>query len=58
MIEREKGKDHERVKEKTLGQPTAVKERKGGRMAASMRGQQRHVAMRVRGKGGYRKKPL
>jgi hypothetical protein len=61
MIEREKAKDHERVKEKTLGQPVVVKERKGGNMASSTRGKQRQVGTRVRGRkeeGGYRKKPL
>jgi hypothetical protein len=41
MIERNKGKDHERVKEKALGQLVAIKEMKGGRMATSMRGQHR-----------------
>jgi hypothetical protein len=37
MIKREKGEDHERVKEKNLGQPIVVKEGKGGRMALSKR---------------------
>jgi hypothetical protein len=50
------------VKEKTLGQlVVVVKERKGGNMASSMRGKQRQVGTRVRGRkeeGGYRKKPL
>jgi hypothetical protein len=30
---------HERVKEKALGQPHAIKERKGSRMAAGRKGQ-------------------
>jgi hypothetical protein len=41
MIERNKGNEHERVKEKALGQLVAVKERKGDRMVASMKGQHR-----------------
>jgi hypothetical protein len=32
MIEKEKGEDHERVKEKDMGQLIVVKEGKGGKM--------------------------
>ncbi len=39
MTKRKKGEDHERMKEKALKQPIAVKERKGGRMVACRRGQ-------------------
>jgi hypothetical protein len=38
MIEKEKGKDHERMKEKALGQPIAIKERKGGKMVKGKKG--------------------
>jgi hypothetical protein len=38
MIEKNKGKDHERVKEKAFGQ-LVVKDRKGRRITSSMRGQ-------------------
>jgi hypothetical protein len=55
MIEREKGKDHEIVKEKTLGQPVVVKERKGNMMVMGKRRQHRQIDRR---KGGYRRKPL
>jgi hypothetical protein len=37
MTEREKGKDHERMKEKALKQPTVIKERKGGKMVTRRR---------------------
>jgi len=39
MTKRKKSKDHERVKDKTLEQPIAIKERKGGMMVISKRGQ-------------------
>jgi len=61
MIEREKGKDHEKMlKKKALGQ-LVVKERKGGRMVASRRGQHKQIVRRARGekkKGRYKRKPL
>jgi len=42
MIEREKGKDQEKMlKKKVLGQPVVVKERKGNKTAASRKGQRR-----------------
>jgi hypothetical protein len=49
-----KSKDHERVTDKALEQHVAIKERKGGMMVTSKRGQQRQVKR----KGGYRRKPL
>jgi hypothetical protein len=49
-----KSKDHERVTDKALEQHVAIKERKGGMMVTSKRGQQRQVQR----KGGYRRKPL
>jgi hypothetical protein len=62
MIEREKGKDHEKMlKKKALGQLIVVKERKGGRMVAGRKGQHKQVMRKVRGekrKGRYKRKPL
>jgi hypothetical protein len=54
LKKRKKSKDHERVKDKALEQPLALKERKGGMMMTSKKGQQRQVKR----KGGYRRKPL
>jgi hypothetical protein len=54
MIEKKKGKDHERVKERALGQPIATQERKGSKMVISKRIQHRHIERR---KGGYNRKP-
>jgi hypothetical protein len=50
MTKREKGKDHERMKNKTLGQPIVIKERKGGKMATSRRGQHGQARKRVKGR--------
>ncbi len=62
MIEREKGKNHEKMlKKKPLRQLVVVKKRKGGKMVAGRRGQHKQVAKRVRGekrKGRYKRKPL
>jgi len=62
MIEREKGKDHEKMlKKKPLRQLLVLKERKGGRMVASTKGQHKQVVRRVRGKKRkrrYKRKPL
>jgi hypothetical protein len=41
MIEKEKGKDHEIVKERALGQLVVAQERKGSRMVTSKRRQHR-----------------
>jgi hypothetical protein len=38
------------VKEKVLGQPVVVKERKRGRMVVGRRGQQRQVRRRLKGR--------
>jgi hypothetical protein len=54
MTKKQKSKDHERVKDKALEQPAVVKERKGGMMMTSKKGQQRHVKRN----GGYKRKPL
>jgi hypothetical protein len=43
MTKKEKGKGHERMKEKTMGQPIAIKERKGGKMVTGRRGQHGQV---------------
>jgi hypothetical protein len=39
MTKRKKSKDHERVKDKALEQPVAIKERKRGMMVTSNKGQ-------------------
>jgi hypothetical protein len=54
MTKKQKSKDHERVKDKAVEQPVVVKERKGGMMMTSKKGQQRHVKRN----GGYKRKPL
>jgi len=41
MIEKEKGKDHERVKERALGQLVVAQERKGSKMVIGKRKQHR-----------------
>jgi hypothetical protein len=55
MIEREKGKNHEIMKERALRQLVATQERKGSRMAIGKRRQHRQID---RKKGGYSRKPL
>jgi hypothetical protein len=55
MIEREKGKDHEIMKEKALGQSIVVKGSKRSKMAMGKRSQHRQIKRRKR---GYRRKPL
>jgi hypothetical protein len=61
MTKKDKGENLKRVKEKALKQLIIVKERKGGKMVASRRGQHRRVRKRVKGREeerGCRKKPL
>jgi hypothetical protein len=55
MIEREKGKDNEIVKEKTLGQPIAIKKKKGSKMAMGKRKQHRQIGRRkpYKGRGSF-----
>jgi len=50
MTEREKDKDHERMKKKILGQSIVIKERKGGKMVTCRRRQHGQVGRRVKGK--------
>jgi hypothetical protein len=50
MIERGKGDNHDKVKEKFTRQHVVVKEEKGGRMVANNKGQHGQARKRVREK--------
>jgi hypothetical protein len=50
MTKKDKGENHKRVKEKTLGQLVVVKERKRGKIMVGKKRQLRHVRRRVRGR--------
>lgn len=49
MTKKDNDENHKRVKEKTLGQPVVVKERKIRKLVMGRKGQQIHVGKRVKG---------